>query len=148
MDSDEAHTIDDADDAAWVAAQRQVVVDYLGGQRLEHGGVSLEPRWFVAPYLAVWAVRSLVNPDEVGWWAVSGDVPTDYMTRGREQDAADVLIAFAVQWREAARLMALGQHPENCTIGDPTRAEELAPLLAARAELLHDFGKRIKSGEL
>jgi len=41
-----------------------------------------------------------------------------------------------------------GRTADNCTIGDPARAEEFAPLLAARAELLHDFGTRIKSGEL
>src|SRR5437764_5727586 len=58
--------------------------------------LSLEPRWFLSPYVAVWAVRSRANPDRVGWWAISGDLPTDYMTCGREQEAGDILIGFEI----------------------------------------------------
>jgi hypothetical protein len=67
MESDEISTIEDPEDAKWAAAQRQIVLDYLVEQRVEHGGVSLEPRWFLLPYVAIWAVRSRANPNEVGW---------------------------------------------------------------------------------
>jgi hypothetical protein len=49
MESDESPMIDDPKDVAWVTRQRQIVIDYLSSQRCEHNGVSLEPRWFVAP---------------------------------------------------------------------------------------------------
>jgi Domain of unknown function (DUF4826) len=149
MDSDNTATIDKPEEAAWVADQRRVVVEYLARQRVEHGGVSLEPRWFFRPYLAVWAVRSTANPEYVGWWAVSGDVPTDYLTHATEQNAGDVLLAFSARWQQAAELMAVGCWPEDWVIGDgdPARAQELAPLLAARAGLLADFGMQIKNGE-
>jgi hypothetical protein len=148
LDSDESSTIGDPDDAAWVAAQREFVVAYLAQQHVEHGGVSREPRWFLAPYVAAWAIRSRVNPDRVGWWAMSGDLPTDYMTCSHENDAGDVLIAFSKLWKAAAECMAVGKQLDNCIIGDPGLAKELAPLLASRGELLQEFANRIKSGEL
>src|SRR5688572_11663462 len=109
MDSDDTSTITNPQDAAWIALQREVVTRYLTTQGVEHGGLSLDPRWFVSPYVALWAVRSKSNPDLVGWWAISGDLPTDYMTRGGEQDAGDILIGFATRWREAAMRMAIGE---------------------------------------
>jgi hypothetical protein len=148
MDSDELTTIEDPEEAAWVASQREIVVQYLAKQHLEHGGVSHEPRWVLSPYVAAWAIRSRANPEQVGWWAISGDLPTDYITCRNEQDAGDVLIAFAKQSKAAAERMAVGDHLEGYVIGDPAKAKELAPLLATRAELLHDFGTRIKTGEL
>jgi hypothetical protein len=148
MDSDEVFTIDDPEDAAWVARQLEVVVAYLAQQHVQHGGVSQEPRWFLSPYVAVWAIRSQANPDRVGWWAISGDLPTDYMTCRHERDPGDVLIAFAKQWKVAAERMAVGEQLDNYRIGDSARAAELAPLLAARAEVLDEFAKRIKHREL
>jgi len=150
MDSDDIRNIEDQEDAEWVAAQRQIVIDYLVGQRVQHGGVSLEPRWFLSPYLAVWAIRSRANPDRVGWWAISGDVPTDYITCLHEQDSGDVLTEFARVWKAAATKMATGEHLENCIIGggDPARAKELAPLLLKRAEMLEEIASGLKSGKL
>lgn len=147
MNSDDISTIENPEDAAWVTAQREVVTRYLAGQGVEHRGVSLEPRWFVSPCVAVWAIRSRVNPDRVGWWAISGGMPTDYMTCGSEQSAGDILIAFARRWREAAKWMAMGQQPDGFGIGDPSRAQELAPLLATRAELLYEFGMGERAGD-
>jgi hypothetical protein len=148
MDSDDVPTIEDQEDAEWVAAQRQKVIDYLVMQRVEHYGVSLEPRWFLSPYLAVWAIRSRANPDRVGWWAISGDVPTDYITCLHEQDSGDVLTGFAKVWKAAAAKMATGEQLENFKIGDgnPARAKELAPLLLKRAEMLEEIASGMKSG--
>jgi hypothetical protein len=147
MNCDEVSTIEDSADAAWVKAQRERVTQYLAREGAKRSGVSLEPRWFVSPYVAVWAIRSRANPDVVGWWAISGDLPTDYMTCGDERNAGDILIAFATRWREAAKLMALGQQPEDFSIGGPEHAKELASLLAARAELLHSIGMELRSGD-
>lgn len=148
MDSDETATIDDPEDAAWVAKQRQTVIDYLASQRCEHNGVSLEPRWFVSPYIAVWAVRSKANPDAVGWWAISGDLPTDYLSAAAHlRSSGDVLIAFAGQWRTAAERMKDGEQLDDYTVGDPARAKELAPLLKNRADLLQKFGEELNNGD-
>lgn len=148
MDTDESTTIDDPEDAAWVAKQRQTVIDYLAAQRCDHNGVSLEPRWFVSPYVALWAVRSKANPDRVGWWAISGDLPTDYLSAAAHlRSSGDVLIAFADQWRAAAEQMQDGKQMEEYTVGDPSRAKELAPLLKSRADLLQEFGEELNNSE-
>jgi hypothetical protein len=146
MDTDEATTIDDPEEAAWVARQRDVVLDYLARERCEHNGVSQEPRWFVSPYVAVWAVRSKANPDRVGWWAVSGDLPTDYITASDQKSTGDVLISFAKQWRTAAVRMTRGEHADDYLVGDPSQAKSLAPLLLKRAELLQQFGEDLNNG--
>jgi hypothetical protein len=149
MDSDETSTIKDPEDVAWVAAQRRAVVDYLASQRCDHNGVSHEPRWFVSPYVAIWAVRSKADPDQVGWWAISGDLPTDYVVAASHiRSSGDVLIAFAQQWRAAAEQMKVGKHLAGYVVGDPSRGIELAPLLRSRADLLQGFGERLNGDEL
>lgn len=148
MDTDEASTINDPEDAAWVAEQRQIVIEYLAKEGCEHNGVSVEPRWFVSPYVALWAVRSKSHSDGVGWWAISGDLPTDYLTASNDlRTSGDVLIAFAQEWRVAAERMKRGEHPDDVVIGDPARAKELAPLLERRANLLQKFGKQLNDSE-
>jgi hypothetical protein len=144
-DGDEKPTITDREDAAWAARQREVVEDYLQAQGCDHAGVSLEPRWYLSPYLAVWAVRSKANAQLVGWWAISGDVPTDYMTATRElRSTADVLAAFSAQWSQAAETMSKGQY---AGFGKRENIAELAPLLRTRAEMLEKLSERVRAAE-
>jgi hypothetical protein len=127
------------DEQVWIAEQRQAVEGYLDRQGVRHNGVAKEPRWLVSPYLAVLAVRSVANPECVGWWAISGDVPSDCMTAGDERDAGDVLLAFSRRWAEVAEYLSRGeQHPDFKT-GDQESAQEIAPMLATRARLLKRF---------
>ena len=144
-DGDEVPAITDSEDAAWAADQRKVVEHYLKAQGCDHAGVSLEPRWYLSPYLAVWAVRSKANPDAVGWWAISGDVPTDYMTAtGELRSTADVLAAFGAQWSKAAEAMSRG---EDAGIGKRENIAELAPLLRTRAEMLQELSEQVRAEE-
>lgn len=145
MDSDEQPTIADPEESAWVTTQRQRVVQYLASQQVQHAGVSLEPRWFLSPYVAGWAVRSKANPDRIGWWAISGDLPTDYITCTHEQDSADVLLSLSRDWKEAAAQMSKGVSPPGCQIGPPGHEKELAPLLLSRANILEKFANEMKS---
>jgi hypothetical protein len=144
-DGDEVSTITDHDDAAWAAHQRTLVEHYLHSQGCDHGGVSLEPRWYLSPYLAVWAVRSKANPDLVGWWAISGDVPTDYLTAMRTlRNTADVLAAFSAQWSGAAEAMSRGEYRG---IGKPENTAHLAPLLRTRAAMLQELSDQLRAQE-
>ncbi|MEM6393305.1 MAG: DUF4826 family protein [Planctomycetota bacterium] len=144
--NEEDHTITDPKEAAWAVRQREVVESYLQEQGCEHAGVSLEPRWFLSPYLAVWAVRSKADPDFIGWWAISGDVPTDYLTATDNiQCVADVLSAFSYQWSEAAEKIRNGEY---AGFGSPQNSDELEPLLIARAGLLQKFAAQLREGGL
>jgi hypothetical protein len=144
-DGDEVPTITDSEDAPWATDQRKVVEAYLRTQSCDHAGISLEPRWYMSPYLAVWAVRSKANPDLIGWWAISGDVPTDYMTAARDlRSTADVLAAFAAQWSRASERMSCGEY---AGIGKPENIAELAPLLTNRARMLQQLSEQVRAEE-
>lgn len=143
--SDDTLTIDDPAAAMWVSGQRRVVEDYLKTQGCEHGGVSLEPRWYASPHVAVWAVRSRSNPDFVGWWAISGDLPTDYMTASPEIGSVpSILAAFAARWSTISEAMSKG---EESGIGRQSDAASLAPLLSARVQLLESISRQLDSNE-
>ena len=64
----------------WCKQQNVRVENYLRSQGVEHGRVGEWPAWHVVPYVAVWAIESRVRPGSIGWWAISGDLPTDYVT--------------------------------------------------------------------
>lgn len=145
MDSDEQAAISDPEESAWVVPQRQRVVEYLASQQVQHAGVSVEPRWFLSPYVAIWAVRSKANPDRIGSWAISGDLPTDYITCTHEQNNADVLLSFSRQWKTAAAQLSKGISPPGYQIGPRGREKELAPLLLSRANAIEKFANDMKS---
>ena len=146
MDSDEEPTITNMAEASWATEQRQNVIEYLAAQGVEHSGVSLEPRWFLLPYVAVWAVRSKANPERIGWWAISGDLPTDYLSCAGEKDDADILFSFSRVWKAQAAKMAAGVQSPGYRIGPADQAMGLAPMLLTRAELLENFANEMKSG--
>ncbi len=79
-----ARCVTDYDDPAieeqWCQERRAQVEAYLQHQRVEHGRVGEWPAWHVAPHVSLWAIESKVRPDWVGWWAICGDLPTDYVS--------------------------------------------------------------------
>jgi hypothetical protein len=129
----------DDDEQAWCDDQRSIVIDYLVQQGLEHGEVGEWPAWHIAPHVAIWAVESVVRPGWVGWWVISGDLPTDYMSCGSERHPRAGLRAIAERWRDAAPLMAEGKDISGWNFGSAANRTELAPLLAARADALLSF---------
>ncbi|WP_157785638.1 DUF4826 family protein [Sinorhizobium fredii] len=126
----------DADEVVWCASQRAVVLDYLKREGLAHGEVGDWPAWHVWPYVAVWAVESLKSPGRVGWWAISGDLPTDYTPCGPAPHPREGVKDIAERWRDGAYRWGKGESAEGWVIGSPDEQKELAPLLAARANLL------------
>jgi hypothetical protein len=99
----------------------------------------------VDPYLAIWAIRSKANPDAVGWWAVSGDVPTDYVAATRElRSTSDVIAAFGAQWLQAAESMLRGEY---AGFGKRENIAELAPLLHTRAIMLEELAEQVRAEE-
>lgn len=131
---------DDPDVAAqWLSDQRRHVLEYLGEQSVVHAGVAERPDWYVAPYVAVWTVNSVRSPGVAGWWVISGDLPTDYLSGGEARDARGAVSAFSARWREIAARMLGGERHPTMTVGRPEDALELGDLLQRRAELLADF---------
>jgi hypothetical protein len=123
----------------WCAERRRDLIDYLSGQGVQHGEVGSWPAWHVAPYVSIWAIESLRTPGDVGWWAICGDLPTDYISAAAIGRPREAMRAFAENWGEVAACMRKGVPHLHTTVGPPERWSKLAPLLECRAETLRRF---------
>lgn len=124
--------------------QLAIVAQYLRSQKLEHGQISDWPAWHVAPHVALWAIESRAQPGWVGWWAISGDLPTDYISAAdvsRPQHPRKALRVFAQNWLEVVEAWKSGREIANTRIGDWSMRDELEPLLQSRASLLMEWSE-------
>jgi hypothetical protein len=128
-------------EAAWILEQREALLEYLVHERVDHNGVPERPDWVIAPYVALWSVGSKTRPGAVGWWAISGDAPTDYMSSSEIRDARMAMRVFSRRWAKASKQMAAGVEPEDFRIGKPESWPELSSLLTSRAELLGEWAE-------
>ena len=139
----QAMNSDDYDDpkleAQWLSEQRVNVQRYLQDEGLKHGGVASESAWFVAPYVSVWTIKSMIASAAVGWWAISGDLPTDYLSGRDAIDARTALAAFAHRWREVSNYMLRGEEHPTVSIGRWRDRRELGDLLRRRAQTIEDW---------
>jgi hypothetical protein len=96
----------------------------------------------VAPYVSVWAIESRARPGWIGWWVISGDLPTDYVPAADlepPQHPRKAVQAIADRWLKVVDAWSKGLDHEGIQIGDPCSREKLAPLLETRAKLLADL---------
>ena len=128
----------------WIDQQRENVASFLStlteklGQQF--GRIGEFPAWYEAPLFAIWAIESHAEPGRMGWWVVSGDVPTDYITWGTTTETPqDAVRELGKRWHEIATYMARGERHPSCNIGTPEQWPELSGLLAARADLFARF---------
>jgi hypothetical protein len=125
----------DAEKEAWCAERRDDVIAYLRNQPLDHGAVGEAPAWFVAPYVSIWAIESLKSPGWVGWWAISGDLPTDYCSSENCRHPRLAMRRIAQRWASAIEQTL----PEDITIGDTGLPVSLLPSLKTRTATLFEF---------
>ncbi|KQU80841.1 MULTISPECIES: DUF4826 family protein [unclassified Rhizobacter] len=85
------------------------------------------------------ADESIATPGFTGWWAVSGDMPNDHVSASKASNPREAVRAIAPLWQEAAQYMARGEKHPTFRIGSGKQDEELAPMLASRAELLLEW---------
>ena len=124
---------------AWLGKQRAAAVEYIDRQGIKHRGVSEEPEWFVAPYVSLWTVESGKNPGAIGWWVISGDLPTDYLSGKDATDPRSALAAFAARWEEVSTYMLRGEDHPTIRIDKSENRKELGDLLVRRARVLQDW---------
>lgn len=123
----------------WCNEQRENAARYLSEQPVRFGALGEWPAWHVAPYVSVWAVESVASPGTVGWWVISGDLPTDYTSGAGTPDPRSAVAAFAKRWDSAAVQMERGKQLDGFTVGAPENARELAQLLRSRAGVLLEW---------
>lgn len=129
----ESDDLDPDAERRWCAERRESVVRYMSGAGVDHGEIAEDPAWYVAPIVSLWEIESGVSPGYVGWWAISGDCPTDYVSSDGAPDARFALLAFARQWID---------HVVACQRGEASSMH--FPVLEGRdeAKLLQALGKR------
>ena len=127
------------DEEEWVAQERAKVIAYLSSQKCEHAGVGEWPAFHIDPYIALWAVQSPSSPGRIGWWAISGDLPTDYMSSSSGYHPRDALRHFGAEWWSVAESMRRGEEHPLTKMGKPELWPTMAPLLERRAELLKEY---------
>jgi hypothetical protein len=123
---------------AWIMEQRAAVENYLRSQRVKYGQIGEWPAWHVVPYVSVWAIESRSERGAIGWWAIAGDLPTDYIS-GKDVTPVhprEAMRAFARQWLRLVESSKQGQELEDYRIAGDSSPQELAPLLQSRAQLL------------
>ncbi len=129
----------DPGENAWISEQRQIAEEYLRRQGVDHLGVGEYPAFHIHPYVALWAVQSKQAPGFVGWWAVSGDQPTDYISSHEARNPREAVRAFSRRWHDASECMIQGEEHPECSFGPPDRRHELGDLLSRRARILHEY---------
>ena len=125
----------DVEESSWLSQRRDELMRYLERQGLEHGAIAPEPYWFVAPHVSIWGIGSLKAPGRVGWWAVCGDHPTDYVSSGGLTRPREVLRAIGERWLEVSSYMLQGRPHPTVTIGRPEDWPKLGDLLNRRAKI-------------
>jgi hypothetical protein len=124
---------------AWIAKWRARIAQYLTQHGVKPGAIGEGPAWSVYPHVAIWAIESGNAPGWVGWWVICGDCPTDYVTCTGDRTPRSAVEVFAARWRDGAAAMMRGERVPDWSVGNASNALELAPLLAARAELLAEW---------
>lgn len=126
-------------EARWFAEQRGEVLAYLHREGVQHGVVEEIPAWSASPYVSVWRIGSASTQGAVSWWAICGDCPCDYVSAAGIRNPREAVKAIASLWQEKAACMGRGETHPTFVIGTGENDEELAPLLASRAELLLEW---------
>ncbi len=127
--------MNDTEYEQWVTGERRRVKDYLEGQGLASPNVGW-PAFDVPPYFAIWAVESQRVPGKVGWWAFSGDCPTDYVSEDGTCHPRDALKLLLERWRTYVPSLKAGRQPAGVRFGDGASLETLGELLESRVGIL------------
>lgn len=120
----------------WCAEQREKVAVYLETMGVAHGRIGCDPAWMVAPYVAIWAIESARRREHVGWWVLSGDMPTDSVSATGHRHPRLALAAMATRWRSYVAAVRAGSPPEGYAISSVEGDPGLLDMIERRADTL------------
>jgi Domain of unknown function (DUF4826) len=129
----------DAEEEQWCAAQRNVVTSYLDAEGLTHGEIGEWPARHIVPIVSIWVVESLARSGWIGWWVISGEVPTDYIRASTvlpPQHPRKALTIIAAAWLAQAHAAKQPSRAMHAPTGAIALTDELAVMLESRARLL------------
>jgi hypothetical protein len=123
---------------SWVSKQRDRVNAYLESQGIPSPDVQW-PAFDVPPHFAIWAVESKKAPGKVGWWAFSGDCPTDYVSEDGNCHPRSALKTLLDRWTRHASDWGAGRQAEGVRIGSGSNSQADGELLARRVAVLRGW---------
>ena len=131
--------MEDQEFEKWVTTQRKIVESYLQKEGISNPNVGPWPAFEVYPYFAIWAVESKKVQGKIGWWAFSGDCPTDYVKEDGTCHPRNALKSLLDIWRSYIPHMKNGTQPPNVKFGDGSNIIEFGQLLEDRVKILEDW---------
>ncbi len=123
----------------WVKQQRKIVIAYLMNECIDNPNVGEWPAFEVAPHFAIWAVESKRIKGKIGWWAFSGDCPTDYVSESGKCHPRAALKDLIKSWKECIPYMKQGRQAPSTKFGTEANVKELGSLLEKRISILEDW---------
>lgn len=120
---------------AWAAQERTRVKAFLEREGIASPNVQW-PAFDVAPHFAIWAVESKKAPGWVGWWAFSGDCPTDYVAEDGKSHPRNALRLLLEQWQAYVPALKAGKHPAGVRFGEGADLALLGASLESRIAVL------------
>ncbi len=126
-----AKPMTEAEIQEWVRLQFQRANLHLAEQGIVMESVAVAESRYLPPLIAVWKIHGL-NKNVV--WAISGDVPVDYLPVAVAADAREAIKHFSYRWQlKAQQIIDNG-------ISDQTSADYVQ-LLVGRANMLYDLSE-------
>ena len=126
-----AKPMTEAETQEWVRLQFQRANLHLAEQGIVIESVAVAESRYLPPLIAVWKIHGL-NKNVL--WAISGDVPVDYLPVAVAADAREAIKHFSYRWQmKAQQIMDNG-------ISDQTSADYVQ-LLVGRANMLYDLSE-------
>jgi hypothetical protein len=126
-----AKPMTEAEIQEWVRLQFQRANLHLAEQGIVMESVAVAESRYLPPLIAIWKIHGL-NKTVV--WAISGDVPVDYLPVAVAADAREAIKHFSYRWQMKAQ-----QIIDN-GISDNTSADYVQ-LLVGRANMLYDLAE-------
>ena len=134
--SDQPNFDDPQVEEDWCAQQREHVEWFLDQQPITPGRIGEWPAFHIAPYMSLWAVESGVTPDQLGWWVITGDVPTDYFSAMELHHPREVLASAADRWQMLLDNIKAGKEDDSISLPGLAENPGLQEILRVRIELL------------
>ena len=128
-------------EAAFCAECHEKLLRRLAADGVIHGAISDEPLSYAPDLACVWAIEHPGSPGTVGWWAISGDLPTTYYSATDIPDPRSFLRAVSQHWRAATDAMESGDPPAELTVGAPKDWPRLIPILRSYAGILETWAE-------
>jgi hypothetical protein len=121
----------------WCAQQREHVEWFLDQQPINPGRIGEWPAFHIAPHASVWAIESGEEEDLLGWWVITGDLPTDYFSAMELLHPRQVLKAAADRWQMLLDNVENGIEDDSISLPGLVENHELQHILRVRIELLN-----------